>query len=1015
MEEVHLMEAFRGGRTRKHAALIFTMTMIIGLLAALTGASPSASAAPMPGTVFDASDASPTGDVANGALDIPDLVGNVDTSNYGGGSKEDDTCPTIQTGTASPKDDLDHFYVGSESNATGVFLYVGWHRVSVTGTTTIDFELNHNTGALQNCNSVNVARTEGDLLITYDFQGTGPFTIDISVREWVGTSTSGHWSDPLPLVSAAFQKSISADGSFGELVVNLTLAGLMGTDGCHSFATIMPKTRSSSTSFVSSIKDFVPPHSVTVSNCGAVKVHKQDDAGTAMKDVQFDLYTSVNGVVGVPVVPAQSCITAANGDCTISDVFPGSYFLVEHAVPTGYTGEAPKAVAVTVGQTATVTFVNTRQPGTINIVKEDDDGHALEGATFALYTDNNGAIGTAVAGKTCTTNSLGQCSITNILPAGDYWVRETVTPAGYDTADDQQAAVTQGGTITLYFFNPRQPAQVDIVKTDDDDAALEGATFALYTDNNGAIGTAVSGKTCTTNSLGKCSITNILPAGDYWVRETVTPTGYETAPDQAVSLELNQTVTLTFVDVRQPATINIIKTDGTNALQGAVFTLYSGGQAVAGKSCTTNAQGLCSIGGILPPGEYTVKETTTPAGYKTAPDQTVNLDLNETITLTFVDPIKSISMSLVKTVNGEHSTEADPLLVEGGTVVDYLVTITNTGESALTISDLADTLKADLPLSCEQGNGSTLEPGDSFTCTYSTAITADAHNVASVTGTDVLGRTTSANDEVFVEPINPAIAVVKSGPSAAHVDDVVTYTFTVTNPGDTGLSNVTVTDDRCAEAPALQSMAGGNEDDVLEPGETWTYTCAYTVTEADGAAVENTVDVAGTDVLDTTVTTTDTFTFPVLHPGITIDKTANPISVTGSGPVTYTYVVKNVGDTTLFDIAVTDDILGPIGTIDSLAPGESTTLTKTVTVDTTTPATNVGTATGADVLGRKVTAKDSATISVVLGAVFVRPAELPRTGASVGRELTWALTMLLIGLGLVVATRRRRAGRITAD
>ena len=59
-----------------------------------------------------------------------------------------------------------------------------------------------------------------------------------------------------------------------------------------------------------------------ISNCGSVKIHKEDDAGTALAEVKFDLYTD-NSPIGGPsgaddTNTAFSCTTDANGDCTIS-------------------------------------------------------------------------------------------------------------------------------------------------------------------------------------------------------------------------------------------------------------------------------------------------------------------------------------------------------------------------------------------------------------------------------------------------------------------------------------------------------------------------------------------------------------------------------------------------------------------------------------------------------------------------------------------------------------------------
>ena len=91
-------------------------------------------------------------------------------------------------------------------------------------------------------------------------------------------------------------------------------------------------------------------------------------------------------------------------------------------------------------------------------------------------------------------------------------------------------------------------------------------------------------------------------------------------------------------------------------------------------------------------------------------------------------------------------------------------------------------------------------------------------------------------------------------------------------------------------------------------------------------------------------------------------KTVDPISGSPGDTVTYTYVVTNTGDTTLSNVSVDDDVIGHIGDIDQLDPGQSVTLTK----DYVLPAgelgvTNVGTATGTDVLGKTVTDDDDAS------------------------------------------------------
>src|SRR5207244_12481810 len=82
-------------------------------------------------------------------------------------------------------------------------------------------------------------------------------------------------------------------------------------------------------------------------------------------------------------------------------------------------------------------------------------------------------------------------------------------------------------------------------------------------------GDPVVGQSCTTGADGKCTIDGILPAGTYWVVETTVPEGYDAVDSQKVSLGLDQTVTLTFEDPRQPASVTIVKKDDAGAALAA--------------------------------------------------------------------------------------------------------------------------------------------------------------------------------------------------------------------------------------------------------------------------------------------------------------------------------------------------------------------------------------------------------------------------------------------------------------
>lgn len=390
---------------------------------------------------------------------------------------------------------------------------------------------------------------------------------------------------------------------------------------------------------------------------------------------------------------------------------------------------------------------------------------------------------------------------------------------------------------------------------------------------------------------------------------------------------------------------------------------------------------------------------------------------NDGEAVSFTNTAKPNGISIDKKVNGVDTSSGEPLVVAVGSTLTYSVKVTNSGAVPLTISTLTDSLKADVGGTCAPSVGSSLDPGESVTCTY-TMTAADPggpsilHNTAVAEGIDIFERTAGpVDDETFVHVLNPKIHLEKDGPASAHVGDTVTYKLTVTNPGNTPLPSVSVSDPKC-DGPAVRSTV--DADGLLSPGESWTYNCTHAVVASDGASILNTARAEGTDPLGQTVNSTDNHTAVVLRPAISIVKTANPEAISISGPVTYTYVVTNTGDAVLRDVLVTGDILGAIGTVGQLAVGQSVTFAKTVGVDAITPPRNIGTAVGTDPLGQTVSASDDAVITVVFGAVLAQP-ELPRTGAPLQVQTRAALALIEVGLVLTLAARRRRVGGRRAD
>ena len=153
--------------------------------------------------------------------------------------------------------------------------------------------------------------------------------------------------------------------------------------------------------------------------------------------------------------------------------------------------------------------------------------------------------------------------------------------------------------------------------------------------------------------------------------------------------------------------------------------------------------------------------------------------------------------------------------------------------------------------------------------------------------------------------------MVKTGsPNPAHVGDLITYTYVVTNTGDVTLTGVTVTDNNISGTIVLNET-------TLAPGEWAVGTLTYTVSENDlPGPIENIATATGIPPTGGSVTDDDDESIPILTgPAIEVVKTGSPVEATCGEPITYNYSVTNTGGCDLINIEVNDDKLGPITNI----------------------------------------------------------------------------------------------------
>ena len=353
-----------------------------------------------------------------------------------------------------------------------------------------------------------------------------------------------------------------------------------------------------------------------------------------------------------------------------------------------------------------------------------------------------------------------------------------------------------------------------------------------------------------------------------------------------------------------------------------------------------------------------------------------------------------------------------PANAAAGAAITYEITVTNVGNVNLTnitvIDDIIGDLSDQFPDSLDVGSDPVTvqvqyTPGAGDGDPVTNTVTATGDWDAGETSESVSDAAECTTNITHV----PGIDVTKSCPQTVAFGAEITYTITVTNTGNEALENVSVTD----------ALLGGDITaafslpDPLPVGST-VYSEAFTYTPgADEDPVVNSVTASG-DGVDSGAPVTDTAVCStnVSNPGISILKTVDEEIVPIGTTVTFTYVVTNTGDVTLFNISVDDDILGHIGDIASLDPGEDATLTKDFVVGDEI-VTNIGTAVGHDILGREVSASDDATVAPIAGEnppPNDDPPTTPFTGSDAGR--LGLITMVLFGIGVTVvaSTRRRR-------
>jgi uncharacterized repeat protein (TIGR01451 family) len=371
---------------------------------------------------------------------------------------------------------------------------------------------------------------------------------------------------------------------------------------------------------------------------------------------------------------------------------------------------------------------------------------------------------------------------------------------------------------------------------------------------------------------------------------------------------------------------------------------------------------------VLNPGEiwsFTATHTVTQADLDAGLDSGV-LSNTATATSDQAAPVSaSVAVPVIAAPVGPHATmvisPTPATATAGGEVIDYAVAVTNDGTVNLTELIVADNAAEIFLPQVLNGGGFNVgdanqdgitNVGETWQFTATQTITQDEidnRNAAGIPTVDpslahVYTLLPLYDQLSIVEfgsstvPIvqNPHVTLGKTatladgGTAADNAGDVINYAIGLANDGNMDLTNPLVSDPTVSGL--AQVLSGGfnagdtNHDGELSVGETWRYTAAHTVTQAEidnGGVVNPALAIANTASATTDQGASSTATASVAvaqHPHVTLAKTATladggAVADSAGDVINYAIGLTNDGNMTLTNPAVSDPSVSDLAAV----------------------------------------------------------------------------------------------------
>jgi len=474
---------------------------------------------------------------------------------------------------------------------------------------------------------------------------------------------------------------------------------------------------------------------------------------------------------------------------------------------------------------------------------------------------------------------------------------------------------------------------------------------------------------------------------------------------------------ITYSSVGQPITYTYSLSNTGGGDLSAPFTVTD---SIATTDCSSAPATLAPNSSFNCAGTYHITQVDLDSGSVT---NQATASANGSLSNTETETITAIPLPALALSKSAFPTAASSV----GAEITYIYTLTNTGNVSLTSPyTVTDDKIASVNIDCS-GAVSPLAPGASTTCTASYSITnSDINNrsvvnIASASATYESTTVTSNSDTAEVSTSSLTLEISASPSTATLPNQVITYTYTISNNGKSSANSLSVTDNRVSVSCPSTTIPGESSINC---------TGIYTVTLADydaGAVIINSATATANNGSSISSSTETARVVIVQAPALSATVSASPsqpvapaATLPAGTVVTYTFTLTNTGNVTLSPpFSATDNYNtitypGP----ETLAPGATMRFTETYTITAADvdAGSIINTGSASAVFGGQAIASGtvSATVTTFSGARFnlalsSSPTAVTQAGTSVvftytitntgGKSLTspYSITSSLLG------------------